>query len=291
MKNILVVFCLAAALSLPPAFGDTGGGTVVGGGGDGIASFFFGIAQSVGRQLTSLCKGSGSEACKGLPAYLASVALSSVLPRDRVLGDDGEGRDAGNNGKDEIYVSLSRWNELLTSPLDTSERQIRVVVHEYLVVAGKETNDSYPASDIIVQLLKNSGTPLSTIVGQAPTTHTWKAETNWVPVANKTVADFDFRAAVGGLSNQDVSLMLQTRPIKGDKTLSEVSVLVTSRRPPSSTIELRPEPSDPYFCYQHMTFLNSLSNPNVSIEASCPEFNKDDFYKSRVELHARVTLF
>jgi len=94
--------------------------------------------------------------------------------RDTVLGRDGKPRDAGNDGVNTIFLDIDRWNDK-QNELDQSripevrKAQVRLALHEPLVLAGLESNDNYDISIELVDILKNNYIDFNLLVGSSTT--------------------------------------------------------------------------------------------------------------------------
>ena len=137
-----------------------------GNGGDMVANHFYEIGTRTVVALKQLCSSVEEEICKDLSQYEDLVKKGvTVTSEAQVYGLDRKERDAVNNGKDQIIVSRTRWEEMEVS-LTRNEKRVRLVIHEYLSNLGSEKSDEYTVSTRVVNSLKNNMFDLESIAGK-----------------------------------------------------------------------------------------------------------------------------
>lgn len=82
------------------------------------------------------------------------LGLIKIRFKRNIVGPDGQPRDAGNNGKDTVYLSESYVRSVYLNYGRNSEF-LALLVHEYGVLFGLEENDAYGASSRIMDELCN----------------------------------------------------------------------------------------------------------------------------------------
>jgi hypothetical protein len=150
------------------------------GGGEGIAAQYTQVSGRVLNAVKISClglKGQGSpeqRACAYISKLNFVINNMKVEPRSRdsVLGSDGEPRDAGNNGKNTVFLDVDRWSDKQneTNPneiQDTRFKQVQLSLHEPLVLAGAEKNDQYTLSSALLGLLSKNDFSFDKLVGKS----------------------------------------------------------------------------------------------------------------------------
>jgi ABC-type transport system substrate-binding protein len=117
----------------------------------------------------------GFEKAKEIKAYIEASYKKQgwnveveIMPWDKMM--EGYPRDAGNNGRDTVFLDVDRWMDLqsVTEQTDIANariQQVALVLHEPFVLSHQETDDSYNISDRIMTLLLKNNVDFNELVG------------------------------------------------------------------------------------------------------------------------------
>jgi hypothetical protein len=177
LKVVIGVCIVVTHLSIFSTVFAKSGGAIDGGGGEGVAAHYASVVKRSFEAIKIICKGSEltntqTQACNYLAPYELAIQALKILPRtrDSILGVDGKARDAGNDGNQSVFLDIDRWSDKLNQ-LDINKisdlraAQIRIAIHEPLVLAGAEVNDNYTVSNVFMDLLVKNNFDFNKIVG------------------------------------------------------------------------------------------------------------------------------
>ena len=172
MKILLSMCALSLVLlAIPRAHAGEGGGTSVGGGGERFASHFATVGERLDDQYLQICSSKGSRnisICSHQRAFSTAFGRAKVLPRDTLLGPDGNPREAGPDGGNILLNVPLYMSRIETSA--SAEGTASVVAHEYMIQAGAESVDVYTQSAALIRTLKANFVDFSALVPPAPAT-------------------------------------------------------------------------------------------------------------------------
>lgn len=140
------------------------------GGGDGYAAHFAGIGGRLDVVYRNLCQvpsPATASLCRVRPSFSRAVSTARVLPRDSVLGADGQPREAGPSGTGDILLNVPLYKARLTEA-GSAERIVPLAAHEYMMIAGAETDDDYTTSARLLVALRSQFIDLAALLGELP---------------------------------------------------------------------------------------------------------------------------
>ncbi|MFZ4713737.1 MAG: hypothetical protein ACOYL6_08505 [Bacteriovoracaceae bacterium] len=179
MKSILKSACLLvfSLTSIHLQAGDK-----VGNGGDAIASEFSVTAGRIYRTFNQVCvENKQEEACENIVFLKRSILRASVTVKEKVFAEDGEERDAINDGESKIVIGLLRWEKL------TNRQKVLIIVHEHLSLLKIEQSDQYMFTNEIVNLIEFNGWDIGALCGNPSLIKTYSGLSAMVVVNNKLV--------------------------------------------------------------------------------------------------------
>lgn len=168
MKNPNRVLVLAFCFTALSAFAKEGGNGSHGG--DSTAGAFYGVAKRTLTALERECRVGFDHQFEGdvceqaLPKFRKLVPIVEVKSRPKVFADDGLERDAVNDGVRKIRVGRIRWIQGNKDRINPGNR-IRLVTHEYLIIAGLEKSDRYWISENVLSFLMRRNQDVFAISG------------------------------------------------------------------------------------------------------------------------------
>jgi hypothetical protein len=148
-----------------------------------VVNQYAAIAQRVFEKAQILCRNGHAEnfvsddydACTYVKndAWVGEFARFvevELRTRDTIRGKDKKPRDAGNDGYFTIYLDLDRWKDLqnvvdASDLLDARTKQVALAIHEPLILAGAEFDDTYFVTSRVIGLLQKYHVDLNDLVG------------------------------------------------------------------------------------------------------------------------------
>jgi hypothetical protein len=239
MRATLMTIALFTLLPLAEADSGNWGSRLItfmrggadGGGGDGVAAQYSAVAGRTFSALETSClpgKNSNTlpsdDACIRVRQLLSdmsyTIGVMSISPRSRdtIRGTDGKPRDASNDGSMNVFLDVDRWMDLQneSNPAQTKAariQQVTLALHEPLVLAQQEAENSNAVSNELVQFLIAKGADLDQLVGKVPALGPKKAPENSAVDEKKIIAQYSRIAQQAFLASDRICMMHPPDPM------------------------------------------------------------------------------
>jgi len=156
LKHTAVAAALAAMMVLPAFAVEEGGGSS--GGGDSVPAITSQVINRTSKSFKLICalKDAAPEGlCKLQPSFDKTSTNLKIIPQSKIVGENGEERDAGNDGKSTIFINPKRIRDA-AKQTKGEERIVQTLAHEIMVLIGAEKNDKYQTSTELALAFKQN---------------------------------------------------------------------------------------------------------------------------------------